>query len=73
MSNREKCLMIIDDFTEEQLSNILILLESVKALAEEAVDDSFCLRLYSNYIADTDKDDMMSLEDFAASLDVDLA
>ena len=72
MSNREKCYTIIDNFTEEQLANIALLLESAKTLADETADDAYCLRLYADYQADTDKGEPIGIEDFAQSLGISL-
>ena len=72
MSNREKCLAIIDSFTEIQLANIAALLSSAKTLAEDSADDAYCLRLYSDYQADSDKGEPESIENFAKSLGVSL-
>ena len=73
MNNREKCLMLIDNFSEDQLANIVALLESVKTLSEDAADDSYCLRLYADYLTSPDKDSTMTLEDFADSLKISLS
>ena len=72
MNNREKCLMLIDNFSEEQLADIATLLESVKSLSEDAADDSYCLRLYADYLMSANKDNTIALEDFARSLEIDL-
>ena len=66
MNIREKCLMLIDNFSDEQLANIAILLE-------EAADDEYCLRLCDDYLSNPDKDDAMPLEDFANSLGIGLS
>lgn len=72
MSNREKCLVLIDGFNEEQLANVAALLQSAKALADETADNAYCLRLYADYQASADKGDAMPLDDFAKSLGVNL-
>ena len=72
MSNREKCLSIINNFNEEQLANIATLLESIKTLTEETADNAYCLRLFADYQASEDKNDPVPLEDFARSLGVNL-
>ena len=66
MNSREKCLMLIDNFSDEQLANIAILLE-------EATDDAYCQRLCDDYLSNPDKDDAIPLEDFANSLGIDLS
>ena len=70
MSNREKCYDIINSFTEEQLSNIAVLLASAKTLADESADDAYCLRLHADYQADADKDEPVDIEDFAQGLGI---
>lgn len=68
MSNKERCLAILDTFTESQLANIAAMLQA----AQEAIDDAFCAALYENYQADPDKGECISLEDAAAALGVEL-
>lgn len=72
MSNREKCLDLLNGFSEEQLASVAVMLESAKTLADETADDAYCLRLYADYQTAADKDDAMSLTDFAKSLGVSL-
>jgi len=72
MSNREKCYMIIDGFTEEQLANIVALLSSAKTLADETADDAYCLRLYKEYEQDPDKEGALEIAEFANQLGVAL-
>lgn len=73
MTNKEKCLSLIDGFSEEQLANVAALLKSVKTLADEAADDAFCLRLYADYQNSIDKGDSIPLDDFAKTLGVNLS
>jgi hypothetical protein len=73
MMNKARCLSLINEFNEDQLANIAALLENVKALADEAADDAYCLRLYADYQASADKGDEIALEDFAKSLGVSLS
>ncbi len=72
MSNREKCYAIIDSFTEEQLNNIAALLSAAKTIADDSADNAYCLRLYADYQADTDKGEPQSIGDFAQSLGIAL-
>ncbi|MDR1736104.1 MAG: hypothetical protein LBR85_04440 [Oscillospiraceae bacterium] len=72
MSNREKCLEIIDSFTDEQLATVASLLVSAKTLADDTADDAFCLQLYTDYQSCADKGEPVSLESFAHSLDIRL-
>lgn len=72
MSNREKCIAIIDSFSEIQLANIAAMLQAAKDAIAEASDDAFCDALYEEYKADPDKGNAVSLEDAAAMLGVSL-
>jgi len=56
MNNREKCISIIDFFTEEQLESVVELLESAKKLAIQAADDAFANQMYDKYVKDPDND-----------------
>ena len=70
MSNRELCISIINDLEEEQLSNIAVMLQSVKNMLDEALDDAYCLKLYNDYLNDPDpeKKKTVSLQDFTEEL-----
>ena len=72
MNNREKCLMLIDNFSENELANIVTLLESIKTLSEEIADNAYCLRLCDDYLLNPDTD-AIPLEDFAKSLEINLS
>jgi len=75
MSNKELCLKLIDSFEEKQLADVLVLLQSVKNMLNEAQDDAFCLKLYNDYLDDPepDKDEAISIHEFAATLDVKIS
>lgn len=68
MSNKERCIAILDKFTEAQLANIAAMLQA----AHDAIDDAFCAALYENYQNDPDKGEFISIEDAAAALGVEL-
>ena len=70
MSNREKCIAILDSFSDGQLVNIAGMLQAAKDAISEAADDAFCNSLYQAYEADPDKGQTVSLEDAAKSLGV---
>lgn len=72
MSNREKCIAIIDSFNDLQLINIVALLQAARDAVSEAADDAFCNALYEEYKADPDKGEAVSLEDAAKLLGVTL-
>ncbi len=72
MSNRDTCMALLNDFTEEQLVSIATMLNSVKQLADNSADDAYCLRLSEDYHASMDKGDSVDIESFAHSLGVSL-
>jgi len=74
MSNREKCLNIINALSEEQLEGIAKFLLSAKLIVDDAEDDAFCLKLLEDYENSTDpeKDDFVELHEFAESLGISL-
>ncbi|MDR1159276.1 MAG: hypothetical protein LBK69_01440 [Syntrophomonadaceae bacterium] len=45
MSNKERCITLIDRFSESQLTAVISILENIAKLSEEAEDEAFCLRL----------------------------
>lgn len=72
MSNREKCISILDGFSEVQLLSVATILENIKHCMEEAEDDAFCEGLYQSYLADPDKGDAIPIEEFAKELGIEL-
>ena len=72
MSNREKCIAIINSFSEAQLANIAAMLQAVHNAVSEAADDAFCASLYDDYLADLDRGEAVSLEEAATALGVEL-
>lgn len=72
MSNREKCIAILDSFSEGQLANIAAMLQAAKDAVSEAADDAFCSALYEKYQADPDRGQSVSLEEAAKTLGVAL-
>ena len=72
MSNREKCIAILDSFNDSQLVNIVAMLQAAKDAITEAADDAFCSALYKEYQADPDKGQAISIEDAAKMLGVAL-
>ena len=70
MSNREKCIAILDSFNESQLINIVAILQAARDAITEAADDAFCHALYEQYKADPDKGKAVSLEDAMKVLEV---
>lgn len=72
MSNREKCIAIINSFSEAQLANIAAMLQAAHNAVSEAADDAFCASLYEDYLTDPDRGEAISLEEAAAALGVEL-
>ena len=72
MSNRERCIEILDSFSDGQLANIAAMLQAAKDAISEATDDAFCNALYEEYKADPDKGQAVSLDDAAKALGVTL-
>lgn len=72
MSNREKCIAILDSFSEGQLANIAAMLQAAKDAISEAADDAFCNALYEEYAENPEKGQAVSLEDAAKVLGVSL-
>ena len=72
MSNREKCIAILDSFTDTQLINIVAILQAARDAVSEAADDAFCEALYREYEADPDRGNPVSLEEAARLLGVSL-
>ena len=62
MNNREKCIAIIDFFTEEQLESVVNMLEAAKNLTIVAADDSFCSQMYDKYVTDEPEEPKVSTE-----------
>lgn len=72
MSNREKCIAILDSFSDSQLTNIVALLQAARDAVSEAADDAFCEALYKDYEADPDKENPVSFDEAAQLLGVSL-
>jgi len=70
MNNREKCISVIDSFTEGQLASILSMLTSARALADETADEAYRMSLYTDYQNSPDKVEPSDIEDFAKMLGV---
>lgn len=51
MSNREKCIAILDEIAEDQLVNIAVILEAAKKAIDDAADDAFFESLYKRHEA----------------------
>ena len=72
MSNREKCIEIIDSLSEVELGNIATMLQAARNAIKEAADDAFCEALYQRYLQDPDRGQGIPIEDAARQLGVEL-
>ena len=74
MSNRELCISLINDIEEDRLVSVAAVLQNIKDIIDESLDDAYCLQLYQSYLDDPDpnKSDGTLLEDFARELGVEL-
>ena len=63
---------LLNDFSEEQLKDILTMLKSLKNIVEDAEDEAYCVKLYNEYKNDSsdNNEDRMSLENFAEELGI---
>ena len=72
MSNRDKCIALLDSFSDSQLGNIVTMLQAAKDAITDAADDAFCNALYKEYQANPDKGQAVSIEEAAKMLGVAL-
>lgn len=70
MSDKERCIELLDSVPEFKLGYVLAYLQGLTA--DEAADDAFCEALYREYEADPDKGDAIPVEEFAAQLGIQL-
>ena len=72
MSNREKCISILDSFSEGQLVNIAAMLEAARSAVDEAEDEAFCAQLHARYEADPEKGECITEDELCRSLGIAL-
>ncbi len=75
MSTRERINSMIDEFSDEQLDDLLIMLMGLKKmLGAEMEDDAYCQKLLDDYLNDDspDKHESITLDDFADELGINL-
>ena len=72
MNNREKCISILDSFSEGQLVNIAAMLEAARTAIDEAEDEAFCTQLHAQYEADPERGESMTEEALCRSLGIAL-
>ena len=73
MSAKEKIINLINDFSEEQLEELLTMLQSLRHIVDDAEDDAYYQKLYDEYKNNpSDSSENVSLEDFANELGINL-
>ena len=72
MSNRERCVAILDTFTDAQLVNVAAMLQAMRQTIDDLEDEAFCERMVREYEEDPDRGDPMPIEDFAKQLGIQL-
>lgn len=73
MSNRDKCISILETFNEAQLANAAAMLEAMRKTIDDLEDEIFCEKMVEDYERDPDKGDPMPIEDFAKQLGIQLS
>ena len=73
MSNRDKAKQILDTLPDYKIEKILLILQGIQ-IDDEIEDDIFCENLTERYLRDdsSDKNDSISLEEFAEQENVKL-
>lgn len=72
MSNKEKCVEMLDGFTDAQLVNVAAMLQAMRKTIDDLEDEAFCEKMVRDYENDSDKGDPMPIEDFAKELGIKL-
>lgn len=72
MSNRERCVAMLDSFTDDQLVNVAAMLQAMRQTIDDLEDELFCQKMVQDYENDPDKGDPMPIEDFARELGITL-
>ncbi len=72
MSNKERCVEMLDGFTDAQLVNVAAKLQAMKRTIDDIEDEAFCEKMVWDYENDPDKGDPMPIEDFARELGITL-
>ena len=70
---KERCFNLIERFPEGQLPTLVVSIEAMLQMVDEAADDAFCLALAERHDRREDKDEPgIAIEDFAAQLGITL-
>jgi hypothetical protein len=68
MSNREKCISLIQEFPEERLAFAALWLEKNLHDIEEAEDDAFCIALNDAFLDNPDKGELVDFDEAVRKL-----
>ena len=61
MSDREKCVSLLEQVPDYKISYILAYLQGL--MADEEADDEFCEKLYQDYLDDPEREESFTLEE----------
>lgn len=61
MSDKERASALLDMVPEYKLGYVIAYLQGLTA--DEAADDTFCMRLYNDYMADPERGDFVSFDE----------
>ena len=74
LAAKKRCFDIIERFPKEQLITLVVSLEAMYTMVEEAADDAFCVALAERHDKRKDKNAPgMDIEDFADMLGITLS
>lgn len=62
MNDKEKCIAILDTFSENQLENMLALLQAARNAINMATNDAYCELLFQQYEDDPNKEEIIESE-----------
>lgn len=68
MSNKEKCINLINRLPENELKPVVAILEMI----DDLLDDVFCQRLMDEYDSSYERGEGMDIDSFAAELGIKL-
>jgi len=72
MSNKERLVQLAEGVPENQATLVFFMIKHYLNALEDLEDEIFCKHLLEQALADPDKGDTISIEEFAAQLGVSL-
>ena len=72
MSSKERLVQLAEAVPEDMATFAFSLLKSFLETADELADDAFCKHLLQQALEDPDKDETISIEEFAEELGISL-